>query len=87
MEEKDLKQIKKVFDDSFKENFEPAFNKAFTAVWEDNLEPAFDNVYNELQVIQSKLDRALYTELVHLEARVKRLEQKAGIATPTHDSD
>ena len=84
MEEKDLKQIKKAVDDSFKENFEKSFVKAFSQVWEDNLEPAFDNVYNELQVIQTKLDRALYTELIHLETRVKRLEQKAGI-TPVQN--
>ena len=99
MEEKDLKQIKKIVDDSFKENFDTSFDrkfpsafeksfvKAFSQVWEDNLEPAFDNVYNELQVIQTKLDRALYTELVHLETRVKRLEQKAGITTPIQNPD
>lgn len=33
-----------------------------------------------LQVMEVKLDRALYTELSHLEARVKRIEQKVGIA-------
>lgn len=32
-----------------------------------------------LHVVESKLDRALYTEITHLEGRVKRLEEKVGI--------
>jgi len=77
MEEKDLKQIGDLFDEKLA--------KGFGQFWEDNLEPAFDNVYNELQIIQSKLDRALYTEIVHLEARVKRLEQKTGITEKVNE--
>lgn len=77
MEEKDLKQI----GDLFEEKLAKGLAKGLGQFWEGNLEPAFDNVYNELQVIQTKLDRALYTEVVHLEARVKRLEEKSGIAT------
>ena len=34
---------------------------------------------DRLIVVETKLDRALYTELTHLEARVTRLEQKTGI--------
>ena len=34
---------------------------------------------DRLRVVETKLDRALYTELTHLEARVTRLEQKTGI--------
>lgn len=36
-------------------------------------------VEERLGVVETKLDRALYTEMTHLEARVKRLEQRAGI--------
>ena len=32
-----------------------------------------------LHVVEIKLDRALYTEITHIEARVKRLEEKVGI--------
>jgi len=34
---------------------------------------------DRLRTVETKLDRALYTELTHLEARVTRLEQKTGI--------
>ena len=33
----------------------------------------------KLQVVETKLDRALYTELTHIETRVKRLEERVGI--------
>lgn len=32
-----------------------------------------------LGVVETKLDRALYTEITFLETRVKRLEEKTGI--------
>ena len=38
-----------------------------------------DKIDERLIVVEKKLDRALYTELTHLEARVTRLEQKTGI--------
>lgn len=43
------------------------------------LNKRFDKVEDRLQVVEIKLDRALYTETVHLEARIKRLEEKVGI--------
>lgn len=33
-------------------------------------------IEERLDVVETKLDRALYTEMTHLEARVKRLEQR-----------
>ncbi len=39
-----------------------------------------DSLEQQLSVIQAKLDRALYTEVVAMEARITRLEQKVGIA-------
>ena len=42
----------------------------------DHMDERFDGVDERLQVVETKLDRALYTELTHLEARVTRLEQQ-----------
>ena len=35
----------------------------------------------QLQVVETKLDRALYREPTHLEARVRRVEKHVGIKT------
>lgn len=43
------------------------------------LDKKIDKIDERLQVVEAKLDRALYTEYIHLEARVKRLEEKVGI--------
>ena len=43
------------------------------------LDGKVDKIDERLIVVEKKLDRALYTELTHLEARVTRLEQKTGI--------
>ena len=45
----------------------------------DHVDQRFDKVEDQLQTVETKLDRALYTELTHIEARVKRLEVHAGI--------
>lgn len=42
-----------------------------------------DKVYDRLQTVETKLDRALYTDNVHLERRIKRLEEHVGIK-PAH---
>ena len=44
-----------------------------------HVDEQFEKVNAHLQVVETKLDRALYTELTHIEARVKRLEVHAGI--------
>lgn len=43
------------------------------------LETKIDKIDERLQIVEAKLDRALYTEYIRLEARVKRLEEKVGI--------
>ena len=42
----------------------------------DHFDQIFDDVEESLGVVETKLDRALNTELTHLEARVSRLEQR-----------
>lgn len=44
-----------------------------------NLDGKVEKIDERMRVVEKKLDRALYTELTHLEARVARLEQKTGI--------
>jgi len=75
MDKTDLEQIKELF----REEFQIGFRKGFAEIWEGNLEPAFDGINERLDVVETKLDKALYTEVVHLEARIKRLEEKVGI--------
>lgn len=45
----------------------------------DGVNERLDKVEERLAVVETKLDRALYTEVVHLETRIKRLEEKVGI--------
>jgi len=45
----------------------------------DNVDKRLDGVDERLRTVEAKLDRALYTSISNLEARVKRLEEKAGI--------
>ena len=47
------------------------------------LEGKVDKIDERLQIVETKLDRALYTEYVHLETRVKRLEEKIGLKPQT----
>ena len=42
----------------------------------DHFDQRFDVVEESFGVVETKLDRALYTELTQLEARVVRLEQR-----------
>ncbi len=72
--EKLASSVKKGFDNtSTKQDFKELDQKI------DNLESKVDKIDEGLQTVETKLDRALYTELTHIEARVKRLEQKVGI--------
>jgi len=83
MEEKDLKQIKEVVREELKpfatkEDLEPLATKnditrAFGEFWEANLEPAFDSIHERIDIVQTKLDKALYREF----QRVDRLEKWA----------
>ena len=93
MDKNDLKQITEIVKDlatkddlkafatkdDLKQAVSSGINEALTEFWTGNLEPAFNDVHEKLDVIQTKLDKALYTEVVHLEARIKRLEDKVGI--------
>lgn len=45
----------------------------------DKLEKKVDKIDERLQTVETKLDRALYTELVFLETRLRRVEEKVGI--------
>ncbi|OGE76995.1 MAG: hypothetical protein A3A83_00685 [Candidatus Doudnabacteria bacterium RIFCSPLOWO2_01_FULL_48_57] len=75
MDKKDLEQIRQIV----KEETTSVVNTALSEFWESNLEPAFDVLNERLDVVETKLDKALYAEVVHLEARIKRLEEKVGI--------
>lgn len=39
----------------------------------------FEEIDARLRTVENKLDKALYTEINRLEARVKKLEEKVGI--------
>lgn len=54
------------------------FDKLLVDLKKD-MDQRFDKIDGRLEIVESKLDRALYTEVVHLEARLKRVEQKLGI--------
>lgn len=43
------------------------------------LNDKIDGIDERLKLVETKLDRALYTEVTHLEARIRRLEEKVGI--------
>lgn len=43
------------------------------------MENRLADVDERLRVVETKLDRALYSEFVHFEMRLKRVEQKVGI--------
>lgn len=45
----------------------------------DKLDKKVDKIDERLQTVETKLDRALYTEVVHLETRLRRVEEKVGI--------
>lgn len=45
----------------------------------DSLDSKVDKIDERLQVVETKLDRALYTELTHIEARLRKVEEKVGI--------
>jgi len=46
---------------------------------EQKVGDGFSQVDKRLGIVETKLDKALYQEMSHIEARVKRLEQKVGI--------
>ena len=43
------------------------------------VEEKLSDVDDRLSVVEVKLDKALYASMAHLEARVKKLEEKVGI--------
>ena len=49
------------------------------AMVEQSLKSDITKIDECLRVVESKLDRALYTELVHLESRLRKVEEKIGI--------
>jgi hypothetical protein len=68
MEEKDLKQIKEIVDQSVQQGFErefptaferefpKVFAKEFGQIWEHNIAPAFDDVYKRLDKADVRMD-------------------------------
>lgn len=47
----------------------------------DILSAKVDRIDERLRHVETKVDRALYTELTHLEARMRRVEKKVGITS------
>lgn len=45
----------------------------------DGVEGRLEKVETRLTTVEMKLDRALYSEYMHLERRVTRLEKKTGL--------
>lgn len=59
--------------------------RGFERTYEDigktkqSVEGKIDQLDERLRVIETKLDRALYTEITHIEARLRRVEHKIGL--------
>ena len=70
--------IKDGFDNTATKNDVEVLSSRF-----DTLEQKVDKVDERLQTVETKLDRALYTEVVHLERRLRRVEEKVGIKPQT----
>ncbi len=68
----------KSYTDQQTEKLAAIVNTAFQEQ-KDHLDQRFDGVEEQIQVVETKLDRALYAELTHLEARVSQLEERVGI--------
>lgn len=64
-----------------KNGFDNTATKKDLEAVEKSLSKDIVKIDERLQLVETKLDRALYTEYVHLETRVKRLEEKVGIKT------
>lgn len=82
------KDFEVVLDDRFKKQailINSAFQEQgehFTRLIADlqhDLDGKIDKLDGRLQTVETKLDRALYTELTHLESRLRRVEEKVGI--------
>ncbi|MBI4049234.1 MAG: hypothetical protein HY395_00230 [Candidatus Doudnabacteria bacterium] len=58
MEEKDLKQIEKLFEKGFAEGFK----QAFASVWEHNLEPALNEIHREIAGVKSQMVTKSYLD-------------------------
>ena len=56
------------------------FDKIIADMKKD-MDASFEKVENRLDTVESKIDRALYAEAIHIETRLKRVEQKLGIET------
>ena len=65
----------KSYTDQQTESLATIVNTAFQDQ-KDHFDQRFDDIEEPLGVVDTKLDRALYTELTHLEARVSRLEER-----------
>lgn len=44
-----------------------------------DMDGRFDTLEERLGIVETKLDRALYTELVYIETRLRKVEEKVGI--------
>jgi SMC interacting uncharacterized protein involved in chromosome segregation len=82
MAELTLDQLNQALDHGF-EKQAVIINAAFQGQ-QDHFDKLINDVKEDLKGdilrVETKVDRALYTELTHLEARVTRLEQKSGIS-------
>lgn len=78
MDEKDLKQIKEVVEDAV----DTGIRTGLAEFWEHNLEPTFDALDERINIMEHKLDKALYKEterITKLENKMKVVEEKVGI--------
>ncbi len=45
----------------------------------EKVDQRFDKIEDHIERIETKVDKALHTEYINLEVRVKRIEQKVGL--------
>lgn len=82
MPDLDQKTLETLLDERFEKQarmIKTGFDNTATRQDVEHIRDDIAKIDERLQIVEAKLDRALYTEYVHLEARVKRLEEKAGI--------
>ena len=78
---KDLQDALKAQSKDLQEELDTRF-EAQTEKLVEFLQDQFKGINDRLDIVETKVDRALYTETVHVEARFRRLEKLHGLKEP-----
>lgn len=62
-----------------KQDLENLATKQDLKITEESLKKDLNAINDRLKIVETKLDKALYTDMVKLETRVKRIEEHIGL--------